>query len=269
MQYKFAPEQDYSDFSSGRVFYSLPGYPAFPVRLASEIFQRCLALRERLYGDSSPCTLYDPCCGAAYHLSVLGYLHGENIHEVIASDIDEKAVALAERNLGLLSMEGLERRIHELSNLFTQYGKESHQEALHSASMLKAKLTRVRETQPLETRVFPSNATDRKQISRHIPSSSVDVVFTDVPYGQHSYWNDPLFREGSNPLTSMLDALYELLSSTSIVAVVSDKGQKATHERFQRVEHFQVGKRRVAFLKPTQPNLQASSRGSIIPRNSS
>ena len=47
MQYKFAKEQpDYSDLASGRVFYSLPGHPAFPVRLASEVFQRCLAHRE-------------------------------------------------------------------------------------------------------------------------------------------------------------------------------------------------------------------------------
>src|SRR5215211_6457770 len=102
MQYKYAKEQqNYSDFSSGRVFYSLPGHPAFPVRLASEIFQRCLAHRKTTYQVSTPCTLYDPCCGAAYHLSILAYLHWGHIREVIASDIDEKAVALAERNLRL------------------------------------------------------------------------------------------------------------------------------------------------------------------------
>ena len=112
MQYKYATEpQDYSDLASGRVFYSLPGHPAFPVRLASEIFQRCIASRETIYKDSSPCTLYDPCCGAAYHLSVLGYLHGKHIQEIIASDINEKAVALAGRNLGLLSVAGMDKRI--------------------------------------------------------------------------------------------------------------------------------------------------------------
>ena len=46
MQYLYATERpDYSDLASGRVFYSLPGHPAFPIRLASEIFQRCLAFR--------------------------------------------------------------------------------------------------------------------------------------------------------------------------------------------------------------------------------
>src|SRR5512145_486888 len=131
MQYKYVKEQlDYSDFSSGRVFYSLAGHPAFPVRLASEIFQRCVAQRERMYQVSTPCTLYDPCCGAAYHLSVLAYLHREHIREVIASDLDEKAIALAERNLGLLHLDGLDKRILELSNMLEKYGKDSHREAL-------------------------------------------------------------------------------------------------------------------------------------------
>jgi 23S rRNA (guanine2535-N1)-methyltransferase len=247
MQYKYTKEQqDYSDFSSGRVFYSLPGHPAFPVRLASEILQRCLAHRERIYGSSAPCTLYDPCCGTAYHLSVLGYLHGENIREIIASDIDEKAVALAERNLGLLSMKGLEKRIHELSTMLEQYGKESHQAALQSALVLKDKLAALRATYPLATHTFQANATDQKEISNHLPPESVDIVFTDVPYGWHSQWEntDP------NPLRSMLDALQGVLSPSSVVAITSDKQQKAVHERYQHIEQFQIGKRRVVLLKP-------------------
>src|SRR5215216_7133062 len=118
MQYKYEKEnQDYSDLASGRVFYSISGHPAFPVRLASEIFQRCLADRETIYKNSTPCTLYDPCCGTAYHLSVLGYLHGRNIREIIGSDIDEKAVDLAKRNLGLLSVAGLDGRIAEITSM--------------------------------------------------------------------------------------------------------------------------------------------------------
>ena len=248
MQYKFAAEQDYSDFSSGRVFYSLPGHPAFPVRLASEIFQRCLAHRQRIYGSSAPCTLYDPCCGAAYHLSVLGYLHGENIREIIASDIDQRAVSLAERNLGLLSIDGLERRIHELSTMLEQYGKVSHQQALQSALLMKEKLAALRQTYPLATNAFRANAMDSQALLRHLQPKSVDIVFTDVPYGWHSQWQNAN-PNMPNPLTSILDALLGVLSPSSIVAISSDKKQKAAHERYQRIEQFQVGKRRVLFLK--------------------
>jgi 23S rRNA (guanine2535-N1)-methyltransferase len=251
MQYKYAKEQvDYFDFSSGRVFYSLPGHPAFPVRLASEIFQRCIAQREAIYSVSTPCTVYDPCCGVAYHLSVLGYLHPEHIHRVIASDIDEKAVALAKRNLSLLHQDGLDRRIDELSEMFKQYGKESHQEALQSASVLKEKLSAFIEKHPPATQAFQASATDQKAISDHIRPRSVDILFTDVPYGRHSQWRDADFDNLQNPLTSMLDTILGILSSSGIVAIVSDKQQKATHKRFQRIEQFQVGKRRVLILKP-------------------
>ena len=246
MQYKYAKDQqDYSDYSSGRVLYSLPRHPAFPVRLASEIFQRCLAHRLTLYGSSTPCTLYDPCCGAAYHLTILGFLHGEFVREVIASDIDEVAVTLAKRNLGLLHRDGLDRRIRELSEMRERYGKESHREAVQSGSVLKEKLTH-----GLATRVFPANATNRAEISSHIPPKSVDIVFTDIPYGQHSQWIGINLIASPTPLASMLDALLPVLSPSSIVAISSEKQQKAVHERYGRIEQFQVGKRRVVILQP-------------------
>ena len=59
---------------------------------------------------NSPCTIYDPCCGAAYHLSVIAYLHWDSVCRVIGSDINEKAVQLAERNLGLLTPAGMEQK---------------------------------------------------------------------------------------------------------------------------------------------------------------
>jgi len=248
MEYKYAKEKlDYSDYSSGRVFHSLPGHPAFPIRLASEIFQRCLEHRNTIYDISTPCTLYDPCCGAAYHLSVLAYLHGEFIREIIASDVDEKAVELAKRNLGLLDVAGLERRMDEIKTMIDEYGKDSHKDALKSAHILKEKLS---EKHPVVTKVFQANAMNGEEISRNIKPRSADIVFTDVPYGLHSNWDNSDHAVSFNPLTSMLDSILGILSPSSIVAIVSDKGQKASHEAYQRIEQFQVGKRRVVILRP-------------------
>lgn len=249
MQYKFAKElQDYGDLASGRVFYSVPGHPAFPIRLASEIFQRCLASREAFYTNSSPCTLYDPCCGAAYHLSVLAYLHGEHIREIIASDIDEKAIALAKRNLGLLSIAGMDRRIDEITDMIQRYNKDSHKDALMSANRIKVHLSASNREYSLKTRLFQANATDSHAILVNIPPGSVDVVFSDVPYGLHSQWQGS--GERSNPIESMLEALLDILSPSSIVAIASDKQQKASHEKYRRVEQFQIGKRRIVLLRP-------------------
>ena len=80
MQYKFVAErQDYSCYASGHVLHSAPGLAAFPIRLASEVFLSCMDLLQL----DRPCTLYDPCCGAAYHATALG-LSGQRIDLVFA-----------------------------------------------------------------------------------------------------------------------------------------------------------------------------------------
>jgi 23S rRNA (guanine2535-N1)-methyltransferase len=249
MQYKYAVEHlDYSDYSSGRVFYSLSGHPAFPIRLASEVFQRCVMFRKAIYETSVPCTLYDPCCGAAYHLSVLAYLHSEHLQEVIGSDVNEKAVELAKRNLGLLNINGLDKRIDEISKMIEQYGKESHQDALRSAHVLKDKLLSQPNKYLHKTKAFQASALNSKEILDNIKPNSLDIVFTDVPYGQHSQWQNA--ANLSNPLKSILDSLLNVLSLSSVIAIASDKQQKVSHESYQRLEQFQIGKRRVVILKP-------------------
>ena len=47
-----------------------------------------------------------------------------------------------------------------------------------------------------------------------------------------------------------IEAIFDILSPASIVAVASDKQQKAIHEKYRRLEQFQVGKRRVVLLRP-------------------
>ena len=42
MVYKFFQKNNYEDFSSGRVILHKPKNPDFPVRLAGEIFCKCL-----------------------------------------------------------------------------------------------------------------------------------------------------------------------------------------------------------------------------------
>ncbi|WP_312847199.1 hypothetical protein [Microbispora sp. KK1-11] len=80
------------------MLHSAPGFPAFPVRLASEMVQRAMELR-----GGGRATVWDPCCGSGYLLTVIGLLHRRRISAVLASDVDPAAVGLAERNLALLT----------------------------------------------------------------------------------------------------------------------------------------------------------------------
>ena len=245
MEYKFASEHtNYADLASGHVFYSLPGHPAFPVRLASEIYQRCLELRGK---GSPPCTIYDPCCGAAYHLSVIAYLHWDSVCQVICSDINEKAVQLAERNLGLLTPAGMERRSREISAMVRLYNKESHKGALESITRMQAQVNQLTAIRPIQTHVFRADATDAASLRTGLQDTLIDMVITDIPYGQHSQWEG---TQADDPAHAMLEALFPFLSPKSILVVASDKHQKISHGKYKRLEKLQIGKRLVVFLEP-------------------
>ncbi len=248
MKYRFAPRQDYGDFASGKVFLSWPGRPAFPVRLASEMFQRCLA-RQRAEGVTGPVTLYDPCCGGGYLLSVLAYLHGEVIGQLIGSDIDPEALRLAERNLSLLTPAGLDQRISEIEAMLSRYGKMSHAEALASATRLKQRLRELGRSRAITTTVFQADATNQADLDANLSGLKVDVVIADVPYGQRSFWQGSDGGAG-DPMGGMLETLLGVLSKRAILALVADKGQNISHPSYQRLKRLRVGKRQVVFLRP-------------------
>ncbi|RPJ52461.1 MAG: hypothetical protein EHM21_00075 [Chloroflexi bacterium] len=249
MPYLFATQdEDYSDYASGRVIYNLPGLPAFPVRLANEIFLRALERFGRRNLSNQRLTLYDPTCGGAYHLTALGLLHGQAIGAILASDIAERAVMVARRNLGLLSAQGLDLREQEIRAMLEQFGKESHAGALESLQVLRE---RVQTVPPIRARVFRANALDVQALEKELSGETIHLVISDIPYGQLSAWQVPEGTGSSqSPLWRMLAALHRVLSPGAVVAIAADKSQKIEHEMYHRVERFQVGKRRVSLLEP-------------------
>jgi 23S rRNA (guanine2535-N1)-methyltransferase len=71
---------------------------AFPVRLAQELFLRCVSYLPA----SEPLTLWDPCCGSGYLAVVTSLLDRPGLGRLVCSDVSPDAVALAFRNLALL-----------------------------------------------------------------------------------------------------------------------------------------------------------------------
>jgi tRNA G10 N-methylase Trm11 len=253
MPYRYVLEnRDYSDYSSGRFFYGAPGHPVLPVRLSSEIFQRCISQRP-LSKQKIPVTIYDPCCGSAYHLSTIALLHWDAIDTIIASDIDTDILSTAEGNLGLLTDAGVQRRINEIESLIENFRKASHIEALRSAIYFNNMLTALKQRHQIKTRLFTADATNYQEIGIKLKDQLIDLVISDIPYGRRSDWggnnNDSEFSPGNNPIEQMLDALLPLLSADSVVAIVFNKSQKFSLDYYQQVDKFQIGKRRIVLLK--------------------
>jgi tRNA G10 N-methylase Trm11 len=250
MPYRFAHDRhDYTDLAAGPVLYSLPGRPAFPVRLTSEIFQRCQAQLLRL-GSRPPYTVYDPCCGSAYLLVTLVYLHWPAIRRLVGSDVDPTVMPLAERNLSLLTLAGVETRIDQLDQLYRQFGKTSHEEALASALRLRERLLAYRHLHPIQSHTFVANALHGADLHPHLEEGTVDLIMTDLPYGQRTTWRETESPPGAfDAEWQLLEALRAIVRPTSIVALTTVKHQKIAHEAYQRLERWQVGKRHTLFFR--------------------
>lgn len=247
MTYKFVTENEsWEDLASGRVLYNAHGTTAFPVRLASEIYLRGKAHLKRK-GREGKLTVYDPCCGGAHWLTAVGMLHGRDLSGLFGTDVDPRAVDIAKMNLSLLHEEGLNKRISQIQALYDSYGKESHRQALESAMRLKRLIA---ERGPgLETDCLQADAT--RPLVWPNSRSPVDLVLTDVPYGETVRWSS----EGSgtaDPLERMLEQLLAVVRASAVVAVVADKKQTIAHDGYRRLERSKIGKRQIVFLEPVQ-----------------
>lgn len=241
MEYQFERiRSDYKDYASGRVLYNARGAATFPVRLTSEIIQRCFSeLAAR--GNTGPYTLYDPCCGTAYLLTVAGLLHGNRLRAVYGSDIDSDKLSVAALNLSLLTDEGMRKREAQLQELFAAYGKASHREALTSLHRLDERRLA---SAISELHTFQADITAAESLPAF--PHGIDIVMTDLPYGTLAEW-----RGGSTaPFEAMLDRLYGVLNEQAMIAIIADKNQKLRHDRFRRLQHVKAGKRHIALFEP-------------------
>jgi len=231
MEYKYGKNDNYEDFSAGRVLYNVKGMTNFPVRLAQEIYGRCL---EHSPKKDNIC-LYDCCCGGGYLLTVLGFLNQDTIRKIIGSDINIDILGIAKKNLSLLSEEGINRRITEIEQMIASYQKQSHIEAKNSAIALKGLIKN-----NIEFTVFQCDALNAINLD-----VKPDIIITDVPYGYMVNWGG----DEENPIDKLLDSLYEICSSDTIIGLCMNKKQKARSEKFMRLEKEQVGKRKFEILR--------------------
>ena len=232
MQYKYCFMQNFEDFACGRVIIHRTGFSNYPVRLMQEVFFRC---KQYLRGFEK-FNIYDPCCGGAYILTVLGYLNFNSISALIGSDVNPEAVQLSQKNLSLLTIEGLQERIEHLQRLYSLYQKQSHHDAINSASNLRKYIN----SNELQYHIFEHDILNKPVKA----AFKADIVFSDVPYGNMVSWQSSKGEEINN----LLENIKPILHSESIIAISSDKSQKITTD-LKKLEKLLIGKRKIEILK--------------------
>jgi hypothetical protein len=200
VKFEHAPQTSYEDVGGGQVLHSAPGFPGFPARLAVELFERARVLvgRERV-------GLWDPMCGAGGILTSVALLRRDALTRVLASDVDEGALGLAQKNLLLATGDGLEARRAEL------VARGAAAARVASADRL---LRRVAGTPPLPTSVCRADVTDPGSVAA-LDLAGVDVVMADLPYGTQTDWSSA----SSAPTARALEVLDGALPPGAVVVL--------------------------------------------------
>lgn len=232
MEYKFALQDDFEDFASGRVLYQKPGMTNFPVRLMNEIFLRCVTYAKK----KDEITLYDPCCGGGYLVTVLGMLQRDKIAQIYGSDVSIEALNVAKNNTALLTLEGLEQRKTQLQSYYENFQKDSHLAAVKSCQRIKERLSLVLSNPYVE--FFQADATDLKEIKQM--NELPDIIIADVPYGKLVDWSE----QKDDMIDRLFDAMMTIAKSGTVIAICSDKHQKISVKTGVRKEKQLIGKRK-------------------------
>lgn len=230
MEYLYSKNENFEDFSSGRVLYNAKGIPNFPVRLLQEMYYRAKSYLKK----DQDIIVYDPCCGGGYVLTILGLFDNYNISKIYGSDIEQSMVIFAKKNLNLLSYAGMEDRKQEVIHLYQEYGKQSHMEALKSCERLEKMLKT-----EIETKLFVADCT------KQLPYINPDIILTDVPYGQLVDWK----AKEELSIDQMMEQLWNISNSDTILVVCMDKKQKIKNKNWTRIEKHMVGKRKFEIFK--------------------
>jgi tRNA G10 N-methylase Trm11 len=186
--------------------------------------------------------VYDPCCGSACLLTVLGFLFNEKIETIYGSDIEKESVDFAQNNLSLLSINGIEKRKSALIDLVRKYNKQSHIDAVNSLDRISKYIKHEIKTDTFAADILDTDSLRNKEIC-------ADIVITDVPYGGLSAWPG----ETSDQIGVLLNTLVSVINKDTIVAIIHNRNQKLNNHQYNRIDKFKTGHRIVEIIRVISP----------------
>lgn len=204
MRFDHANGDHYEDAGGGRVIHSAPGFPGFPPRLAVELFERA-----RLLNGRERVGLWDPMCGAGGIPTAVALLRPERLQRVLASDVDPAAVALAAKNLALVTPTGLAERRRELA------ARGADDDRLAAIDRL---LDVPGRSSAPRTDAVEADVTDAGSLAR-LDLDGIHVALCDLPYGTQTSWSRS--TPGRAPAAAALAALERVLPPGAVVVLVT------------------------------------------------
>ncbi len=234
MEYLYTEKQDFSFLASGNIIKHFSGMPCFPVRLNIELFERAYRLINK-----DKINIYDPCCGSAFSLTVLGMMCQPKINCLYGSDINENCIEAARCNMSLIKKEGLLKS----TNKFLSEKSATPQRRIELEKSIE-KLMPYLVNPEIRFDIFSHDIL----VNSPDINEKIDYVFADIPYGTMTDWESDEFLS-DKPVDSLLHNIVPILNNNSIVTICGTKDIKIKSDIFRRVCKIKAGKRLIYMLQ--------------------
>lgn len=213
----------YSLLSPGYILEMSPKAPRFSPHAADQAFTFLIPN----LASHTENVIYDPFCGNGIMLCVVSTLYRQKIGKIVLSDIREKRVRTAKKNIQICSVNDFHRYIGELEAM-----RASHRLAKRENNILrvsKSFMDFLSENQcidPVQCLDFTADmlADTPFDILR---DDTVDIVLTDPPYEKICKWENARL-EGLNPSESIKKTLFKIrrkLKDNAVIVLVYDSSE--------------------------------------------
>lgn len=177
-------------------------------------------------------------------MTVVGLLRRERLRYVLATDVAPAAVALAGRNLALLTSAGLDARARELRRREVEHGKPGYGEAADAADRLAGQLRTA--GGDITAVAGLADVFNPTALAALLPAPAPDLVLTDLPYDRQTSWQGSVPSDGE-PLRAMIRALCGVLDDHAVIAVTTEARKVSLGPDVRALQRFRVGTR-AAFI---------------------
>ena len=174
-------------------------------------------------------------CGSGYLLTTLGIQNFNKLNTIYGSDSNSNSLAIAHKNLRLLTIEGIEERRIELQNNLNEYNRPSYSKSLQYINAFEKIVWKDLNFQLFQRDIFK----DDFELELVL-----DLVIMDLPYGK-------LVNYGGDYAPHKFEKLISnFVEGDVVLAIIKNKTQQLQFTSIiHRREKIVVGKRIIEIYK--------------------
>jgi tRNA G10 N-methylase Trm11 len=119
-----------------------------------------------------------------------------------------------------------------------KFNKQSHKDALNSLNNVSKYIKH-----DIKINTFVADILKEDELKNK--KFCVDIVITDVPYGDLVAWNE----KTNYPINILLNTIIPVINENTIIAIIHNKNQELNNSKYNKIKKYKIGHRIIEIIK--------------------